>query len=530
MPSYQPGLVILNKYRIEKLVGAGAFGEVYLATHLKLESPRALKVLRKGDYGVDSQIFSHYRQRFELEARLGARVNHPHVIQVYDFDQDGDELVLAMEFAPGGSVQDWLDQAENNGKPMEMAQALRLGREVAAGLAALHARDIVHRDLKPSNILIAENGSAKLADLGVAQTSSGGLTHRTSVSEAAPRHPGTPAFMSPEQETSFTYLKPSSDVYSLGIVLFLALTLRNPKNLPEGARLCEYRPDASPELEALVAEMLANDPKWRPYSGEALVKRFAALEGIAYEAPAALPSIPPSGEAARPPSWDREGTAVHEEPLEAPRSPTPLPTPAYPGSEPVAQVPAYQVPVYPPAYPAAIPSQPVTYPPEARLAPTPDPEPEPLGFDVIIHEAGPRKIEVIKVIRQFTGLGLVDAKNMAESGGGRVLYDVSRQTASLARSALESAGATVVMKETTPLAPRISAFEQPAAPVRSAPYEPSPARPVPVPPPFVQAAGFDRPLPEPERTRSLGCSFLLGWMAVHVGLGIAIYLIIENIF
>jgi serine/threonine protein kinase len=162
MPVYQPNDIVLNKYRIEKFIDRGAFGEVYLARHLKLDTLRALKVMRKDAGGVDSQVFAQYQQRFELEAKLGARVNHPNVIQVYDFDQEGTQLVLAMEYAPGGSLEDRIEKAWDHNRPMDVPQVLRLANDLAQGLAALHALDIVHRDLKPSNILFAANGDAKL--------------------------------------------------------------------------------------------------------------------------------------------------------------------------------------------------------------------------------------------------------------------------------------------------------------------------------------------------------------------------------
>ncbi len=107
-----------------------------------------------------------------------------------------------------------------------IGQAIQLGKDVASGLAELHPEDIVHRDLKPNNILFDARGQSKVADLGLAQTP-GGFSQRSLLGSLSPKHPGTPGYMSPEQEKTTDYLRPASDVYALGVVLFEALTGRN---------------------------------------------------------------------------------------------------------------------------------------------------------------------------------------------------------------------------------------------------------------------------------------------------------------
>ena len=111
----QPGDTVLSKYRIEALVGQGAFAHVYRATHLALNAPRALKILRRDAPGLGSTEFADHRARFELEARLGAELDHPHVIRVFDFEQDGETLILVMEYAAGGSLADRLAAARQGG-------------------------------------------------------------------------------------------------------------------------------------------------------------------------------------------------------------------------------------------------------------------------------------------------------------------------------------------------------------------------------------------------------------------------------
>ena len=157
-----------------------------------------MKILRHDAPGVGSTEFADYAQRFQLEAQLGAKLNNqPHIIQVHDFERDGEMLILVMEYASGGSLADRIDQARQSGQPIPIDDVISIALEVADGLAAIHALDVVHRDLKPSNILFDAQGRAKIADLGLAQIP-GGPSMRSRLSQSVP-HPGTPAYMSPEQ-------------------------------------------------------------------------------------------------------------------------------------------------------------------------------------------------------------------------------------------------------------------------------------------------------------------------------------------
>ena len=263
---YQPGDIIMNKYRIESRTGSGAFAEVYHAIHLELNAPRALKVLRRDAPGLGSTEFRAYEDRFKLEAQLGAMLDQPNLVRVYDFERDGESLILVMEFCSGGSLASRVQEAQRNNERLGVEAVLQIGQETAQGLAELHKRDVVHRDLKPSNILFDAQGRAKVGDLGLAQTPHG-PSMRSLLSEAAP-HPGTPGYMSPEQLDSRNYLSSSSDVYALGLVLFEALAGRAYSNLRPGTQLHDLRPEAPVWLDGLLGKMLAKDPEQRPWDGE----------------------------------------------------------------------------------------------------------------------------------------------------------------------------------------------------------------------------------------------------------------------
>ena len=283
---FQPGQLILNgKYHIDAFVGQGAFAEVYCATHVSLQAVRALKVLHREMPGVGSTDFRDYQSRFQLEARLGAEQNNPNLIQVFDFEQDGEALVLVMEYAAGGSLADRLLQLRRANQPMPIDEVLKVALDVANGLAALHNRDIVHRDLKPSNILFDSNGNAKVADLGLAQVAGGPSLRSTGSSVALP-HPGTPAYMSPEQETTTVYLKPNSDVYALGLVLFEMLAGRNYKHVKPGMRASALRADNPAWIDDLLVCMLADEPHRRPWDGAEVAMLFherSAIVGPGWE-------------------------------------------------------------------------------------------------------------------------------------------------------------------------------------------------------------------------------------------------------
>ena len=271
--SYQPGDIFLNKYHVKSLVGQGAFGEVYHVTHLRLSAPRAAKLLRRDSPGIGSQDFQKARERFEFEAQLGARLDHPNVIRVYDFEEDAGELILVMEYAPGGSLRDQLDLEVS----LSVEEVVNLGLDLCVGMQTIHERlRAVHRDIKPSNILFDEDGTAKIADLGLAQVPDD-TSRRSLLGSLAGSHPGSPMYMSPEQEISRGLLLPSSDVFSLGCVLFEALTGLSYKK-EYGSRVRDHRPEIPQWLDEIITRALAEQPGRVPADDEDINKRYRKVE------------------------------------------------------------------------------------------------------------------------------------------------------------------------------------------------------------------------------------------------------------
>jgi WD40 repeat protein/serine/threonine protein kinase len=203
-----PGKTIRG-YEIRKELGRGGFGVVYLAYQATVDREVAIKAIPPSASSAPEFI-----RRFEFEARTIARLEHPHIVPLFDYWRDPDGAYLVMRFLKGGSLTDLL----NKGKPSH-EQAIRIVEQVTAALHAAHRAGIIHRDLKPDNILMDEEGNAYLADFGIAKVV-GAQDDDIGTS-------GTPAYMSPEQITGDP-LTPQTDIYALGIILYELITGTHP--------------------------------------------------------------------------------------------------------------------------------------------------------------------------------------------------------------------------------------------------------------------------------------------------------------
>ncbi len=204
----------IGPYRIERLLGAGGMGEVFLAVDTKLNRPVAIKFLSTGLADVAA------RQRFQREAQMASSLNHPHILTVHDAGEFEGRQYLVTEFVDGGTLQSWVRQEKRGWR-----QITELLTGVADGLATAHAAGILHRDIKPANILVAKNGYAKLADFGLAKlqepSDSGGIRTVTEGQTRPGVLMGTIPYMSPEQASGCA-VDSRSDIFSFGIVLYEA--------------------------------------------------------------------------------------------------------------------------------------------------------------------------------------------------------------------------------------------------------------------------------------------------------------------
>jgi DNA-binding beta-propeller fold protein YncE len=245
-------------YRIEALIARGGMGVVYRATHLGLERPVALKVIAR-----ELADREGFRERFLRESRLAARLDHPSVVPIYDSREVDGELIVAMRLVEGGDLRHLIDKEG----PLPPGRALDLLGQVADALDAAHAAGIVHRDVKPHNILV-EGDHAYLSDFGLAKA-----FDQSSVASSA-SVVGTAQYMSPEQWRGDS-IGPAADVYSLGCVLYEALTGIAPFERAES----DTEPELPEGIDEAIRRAVAKDPARRYRSAGELMAAARAAEG-----------------------------------------------------------------------------------------------------------------------------------------------------------------------------------------------------------------------------------------------------------
>lgn len=264
-PSDADAIRIGNRYRLDERIGAGAMGAVWRGTDELLNRTVAIKELLAvaAPPGVDVE---ESRQRILREGRIGARLQHPHVISMFDVVVHDDRPWLVMEYLPSRSLAAVLHEKGR----MSPREAAAVGQQVADGLAAAHAAGVVHRDVKPGNVLISEDGRAKITDFGVSRAVDDVQLTRTGMIA------GTPAFLAPEvargqQPTS------ASDVFALGATLYAAVEGEPPFGLDDNAYALLHQvatgnvrpPVGAGPLTALLTRLLNDDPARRPTASQA---------------------------------------------------------------------------------------------------------------------------------------------------------------------------------------------------------------------------------------------------------------------
>src|SRR3954471_15741949 len=277
-----PELKTLGRYTIERTIGSGAMGVVYEGVDPRLGRRVAIKTILKAQ--LDETTAKEYSMRFVREAQAVARLNHPHVVQVFDFGEEGDIAYLVMEFIKGKELKAFFDANER----FDLKEAVRIMGELCDALEVAHNAGIIHRDIKPANVMLDGQARTKLTDFGVARVQD---SDKTVEKTQAGTMVGTPAYMSPEQITGVNVDK-RSDVFSAGIILYQFLTGEKPftgsgawtiakKILQEEPKLPSSLNNAiTPLFDAVVNKALSKNPDTRFQSARDLgVALKRALEG-----------------------------------------------------------------------------------------------------------------------------------------------------------------------------------------------------------------------------------------------------------
>ena len=259
-----PGTKV-GRYEVIQLVGEGGMGTVYEAMDARLNRKVALKIL-------SSELKSKRKaaKRFTIEAQAAARLEHPNVVRIFDFDVDCAIPYMAMEFLQGETLAAAIERG-----PLAFARVADIMLAVCAGVHAAHGAGIVHRDLKPSNIFLCGNwkghATARVLDFGISKVggiSSSGLTQTGDIV-------GTSQYLSPEQAAGLRHVTEQSDQYSLGVVLYECVTQQTPqrgepiysllRNVTDGRHRLprELRADLPPALEAIIERAMSVKPKDR---------------------------------------------------------------------------------------------------------------------------------------------------------------------------------------------------------------------------------------------------------------------------
>jgi serine/threonine-protein kinase len=248
----------LGKYEIRSALGKGAMGIVYKGFDPLIERFVAIKTIRKDL--VDPDVVQSYMARFKNEARAAGRLHHPNIVGVYEYGEDDTVAYIAMEYVEGYGLREHLNRHET----FDFGQLVRMMTQLLDALGFAHERGVVHRDVKPSNLIVAPNGTLKVADFGIARVDTSNLTTAGMVI-------GTPSYMSPEQCRGLD-VDPRSDLFSAGVVFYELLTGEKPfrGNLEQVAyKICHVDPPppstlsklALPvEVDKLVATALAKAP------------------------------------------------------------------------------------------------------------------------------------------------------------------------------------------------------------------------------------------------------------------------------
>ena len=285
------GRLLDGRYRVESLIATGGMATVYLGTDTRLDRTVALKIMH-AELANDEDFV----RRFVGEARSVARLSHPNVVGVYDQGADGRTLYLAMEYVPGRTLRDLLNERGS----LAPREALDIMEGVLGGLGAAHAAGLAHRDVKPENVLLTSSHAVKVADFGLARMLAGTSNTKTGMLI------GTAAYLAPEQ-VSQGVADARTDVYAAGILLFEMLTGQQPhtadtplavayKHVNEAVPVPSQVADGIPAaLDDLVLRATSRNPALRPADGGQFLRDLNEVRLSLPPAPPAHPAAPAAG-------------------------------------------------------------------------------------------------------------------------------------------------------------------------------------------------------------------------------------------
>jgi len=294
----------IGRYQVERLLGRGAMGSVYLGRDQQLDRAVAIKTVRHLD--LEEKRKQTFLERFKNEARAAARLSHPTIVAVYDVGEDDDVgPYLVFEYVAGSSLK----QILRGRGPLEPESAVKLGRQIAAALDTAHRAGVIHRDVKPDNILVSAAGDAKLADFGVARVPDAALTKEG-------QFLGTPCYAAPETLSHGTYGE-STDLFSFAAVLYEAISGVRAfpgddaisvahhvvHDEPEPPSLVAGRDQRIPkEVDRVVMRGIDKDPKHRYATAMELMDALSAAyikTGVLDRDPTGAVVLPPPEERSR---------------------------------------------------------------------------------------------------------------------------------------------------------------------------------------------------------------------------------------
>jgi serine/threonine protein kinase len=285
MQNLAPGTIVDRKYKIEKLLGEGGMGIVWLCRDIVTDVPVVLKAIRS-----EYTHLKDYRARILAEGRALARIDHPNVVRLNAVVAEENEVCLVMQFVEGESLDVSIERHVANKTSFSLLEVISIFRQIVSGVAAAHAEGIIHRDLKPGNVLIrAKDGVVKVTDFGIAKEESEAQEGKGNTVGVI----GSVRYMAPEQCTGQKDLDKRLDIYALGIVLFELLTGTRPFDGSGFELMSKHVHDPLPSVSALRPDV----PQWleiivRRCTEKKRELRYASCEELLAQIPTDLQSRP----------------------------------------------------------------------------------------------------------------------------------------------------------------------------------------------------------------------------------------------